>query len=305
MAGGIDWFRWHHGSVTDPKFQLVARKAGVRLPDVLAVWAFLLETASASNERGSFGEVDCEAVDCLFGLEDGRTALILEHMDARGLVDDNRVTSWEKRQPKKEDESAAERKRRQREREHELRLAAELATTVTPTVSQEVTACHAEVTQCHDREEESREEVSKEQGYLYPPMETEGPSPFGAACLAMKAVGLSDTSLGNPKLRALVQAGATVEEFVDAARKALSAKAGFSYALTVVENSRKAAATMASQLHQGTLPAAETAYQRSMRERMAEVAPDFARKAPGQPAENATDFFNAIDVTARTVELLK
>jgi len=147
--------------------------------------------------------------------------------------------------------------------------------------------------------------VTKEQGYLYPPMEAEGPSPFGAACLAMKAVGLSDTSPGNPKLRALVQAGATVEEFVDAARKALSAKAGFSYALTVVENSRKAAATMASQLHQGTLPAAETAYQRSMRERMAEVAPDFARKAPGQPTENATDFFNAIDVTARTVELLK
>ena len=27
MAGGIDWFRWHHGSVTDPKFQLVARKS--------------------------------------------------------------------------------------------------------------------------------------------------------------------------------------------------------------------------------------------------------------------------------------
>ena len=148
--------------------------------------------------------------------------------------------------------------------------------------------------------------ISKEEDYLYPPMdEAEGPSPFGAACLAMKAVGLPDTSPGNPKLRALVQAGATVEEFVDAARKALSAKAGFSYALTVVENSRKAAAAMASQLHNGALPASETAYQRSMRERMAEVAPDFARKAPGQPAQNATEFFNAIDVTARTVELLK
>ena len=114
-----------------------------------------------------------------------------------------------------------------------------------------------------------------------------------------------DTSPGNAKLRALLEAGATTEEFVEAGRKAVAAKAGFSYALAVVENSRKAAATMASQLHQGALPAAETAYQRSMRERMAEVAPDFARKAPGQPTENATDFFNAIDVTARTVELLK
>ncbi len=47
MAGGIDWFRWHHGSVTDPKFQLVAHRAGVRLGDVMVVWAFVLENASA------------------------------------------------------------------------------------------------------------------------------------------------------------------------------------------------------------------------------------------------------------------
>lgn len=46
---------------------------------------------------------------------------------------------------------------------------------------------------------------------------------------------------------------------------------------------------------------AETAYQRSMRERVAEVSPLLARPAPGQPpAVNATDFFQtipAIEVT--------
>ncbi len=36
MAGGIDWFRWHHGSVTDPKFQLIA-KADRSLSDWEAV----------------------------------------------------------------------------------------------------------------------------------------------------------------------------------------------------------------------------------------------------------------------------
>ena len=147
--------------------------------------------------------------------------------------------------------------------------------------------------------------VAEEEDLLYRSMGTFGPSESGAACLAMKAVGVADTSPGNAKLRALLEAGATVEEFVDAGRKAVEANAGFRYALAVVENSRKAAAAMASQLHQGALPASETAYQRSMRERMAEAAPEFARKAPGQPAENATEFFRAIDVTARTVELLK
>ena len=104
MAGGIDWYRWHHGSVTDPKFQLVARRAGASLPDVLAVWAYLLETASSSAERGTFTEIDCEAWDCLFGFPstETRTADILAAMRQRGLIGDGEVVSWDKRQPKRE-----------------------------------------------------------------------------------------------------------------------------------------------------------------------------------------------------------
>jgi len=152
------------------------------------------------------------------------------------------------------------------------------------------------------REEKS---ISEEENCLYPATEIPEPSQAALVCLAMKAVGIADTSPGNPKLRALLDAGATVEEFVDAGRKAVGSQSGFRYALAVVENGRKAAAAMANQIHQGAMPAIETAYQRSMRERMAEAAPEFARKAPGQSAENATEFFNAIDVTARPVELLK
>lgn len=154
MAGGIDWFRWHHGSVTDPKFQLVARKAGASLPEVLAVWAFLLEKASAADFRGCFGEVDAEAVDCLFVLSDGTTDAILAAMVDRKLIADQYVVAWEKRQPKREDETAAERKRRQREREHEIKVAESVT-------GRSVTPCHAEsrsVPAGHDRGEESREE---------------------------------------------------------------------------------------------------------------------------------------------------
>jgi hypothetical protein len=156
MAGGIDWFRWHHGSVTDPKFQLVARKSGASLPDVLAVWAYLLEQASASETRGHFGDVDAEALDCLFGFPstETRTANILAAFQERGLTEDDSVSAWEKRQPKREDDTAAERKRRQREREHELQM----QTNVTCSESRNVTQSHAEVTHGHDRGEERREE---------------------------------------------------------------------------------------------------------------------------------------------------
>lgn len=52
---------------------------------------------------------------------------------------------------------------------------------------------------------------------------------------------------------------------------------------------------------------AETAYQRSMRERMQEAAPSSARRDPAKPthAAHAADFFNAIEVPARTVERLR
>jgi hypothetical protein len=121
MAGGIDWFRWHHGSVTDPKFQLVARKAGASLPDVLAVWAYMLEQASASETRGAFGDIDCEALDCLFAFPDGRTAEVLTAMQARGLVDSGAVVSWDKRQPKREraDDNSTERSRAFREKQRQ------------------------------------------------------------------------------------------------------------------------------------------------------------------------------------------
>ena len=160
MAGGIDWFRWHHGSVTDPKFQLVARRSGASLPDVIAVWAYLLEKASASETRGSFGEIDAEALDCMFGFPatETRTADILKAMQDRKLIDAESVSAWDKRQPKREresDDTAAERKREQRARE-----AAVKASSVTPdaTTVEDVTPCHATSHHFTPRGEERRGE---------------------------------------------------------------------------------------------------------------------------------------------------
>lgn len=151
MAGGIDWFRWHHGSVTDPKFQLVAKKAACRLSDVLAVWAFLLEQASAADKRGAYGDVDVEAVDCLFGFDDGTTSAILTHMNGRGLIAGGEIISWEKRQPKREREgdSSAERTRAYRERQRQQG----------DTTEETVTPCDASDDQETPRGEERREEL--------------------------------------------------------------------------------------------------------------------------------------------------
>lgn len=161
MAGGIDWFRWHHGSVTDPKFQLVARKSNQALASVIAVWAFVLEQASASEDRGAFGIIDCEAIDCLFGLDDGATAAILEAMGERGLVAGGAVSSWEKRQPKREriDSGSTERSRAFRDRQRQVAAEGYEKRQETPETA-DATPCNATQRQETPRGEESREEKS-------------------------------------------------------------------------------------------------------------------------------------------------
>jgi hypothetical protein len=255
MAGGIDWFRWHHGSVTDPKFQLVARRAGASLPDVLAIWAYMLEQASAAETRGNFGEIDCEALDCLFAFPDGRTAEVLAAMQTRGLVDGGAVVSWEKRQPKREDDTAAERKRKQREREHEL--------AVTAAESRNVTQRHAQVTHCHDREEESREEEIKtraETGGVplspapvretLPDLTGHEPTPAGLLCRAIKAAGVQDVNPGHADLLRLMAGGIAAESFTATAAELVGkGKGKFALLLKTVEgrwNDAQAAPALAA-----------------------------------------------------------
>lgn len=164
----MDWFRWHHGSVTDPKFQLVAKKANASVAEVVAVWAYVLETASQNPKRGNVDGLDAEAIDLALGMDDGTTAAILAVLNDRGILSEGRIAAWEKRQPKKEDETATDRQRRKREREHELALAA-ISTSVTDDMSRHVTPCHAAsrpVTLEEKREEEKdqKQEPKKEQG---------------------------------------------------------------------------------------------------------------------------------------------
>jgi len=150
----MDWLRWHHGSVTDPKFQLVARKTGAGLPTVITVWAYLLEAASQSVSRGDFGSVDCEAVDCLLGLDDGVTERVIQALRDRGLVAGTQIASWDKRQSvrEREDTTAAERKRRQRERETNNQV----LTSDEGEMSRHVTPCHTTSHHVTPRGEEIR-----------------------------------------------------------------------------------------------------------------------------------------------------
>ena len=118
----------------------------------------------------------------------------------------------------------------------------------------------------------------------------------GEACMAMKAAGMAGVNPSHPKLTALLEAGITVPELVAAAADAVAKGKPFAYALASAEGRRRDAATAPlPNVVQRDAPV-ETYAQRAARQRMEEVAPMAARKAPGAVFDAAQRFMHGGDV---------
>lgn len=162
----MDWFRWWHGSLTDPKFQWVARKSGQEFSRVIALWVALLEHASTVTQcnadvtRGNLFGFDVTDFDVLFDVDDGTCALIFAAFNEKRLIVDGAIANWEKRQIKRDDDSSKERVAEHRARkkledlEGKLRVIAE----ENALLKKSVTQCNADVTHGNAREEKIREE---------------------------------------------------------------------------------------------------------------------------------------------------
>ena len=105
-----DWVRLWHDMPTDPKWRVVARKSKQPLPCVIAVFTMMLTNASAnSDERGVLLAWDHEDAGAALDMDAEDVAAIYEAMQGK-VLEGNRLTGWERRQPKREDNTAAERK---------------------------------------------------------------------------------------------------------------------------------------------------------------------------------------------------
>lgn len=101
-----DWVRLWHDMPTDPKWRTIARKSGQRVGDVIAVFNFLMVNASGNAvKRGTLSGFDIEDVATALDLSDADVEAIIAAMQGK-VLDGDELTGWERRQPKREDNSA-------------------------------------------------------------------------------------------------------------------------------------------------------------------------------------------------------
>ena len=111
------------------------------------------------------------------------------------------------------------------------------------------------------------------------------PGISGACCNALMSQGITGCNPHHPTLLALLQAGATEEEFVQAARNAAArGKASFPYVVGTVKRQREEAAKLV--LHEGRMPNRQELLEAANHASTAGWVPPELREAePGEPGE--------------------
>lgn len=102
-----NWFKVHHGITSDPKWRAIARKIHIPEGTIVSVWVALLEYGSQQEERGDVQGFSCADYDCCYGYEDGTCQTVYEALVQRGLIVDDFITNWERRQSQPETTSTA------------------------------------------------------------------------------------------------------------------------------------------------------------------------------------------------------
>ena len=100
---------------------------------------------------------------------------------------------------------------------------------------------------------DTRHHINQEQTHIVENNTIVEPTQAASVCMAMKSHGIVDVSPSHQTLLALLESGASQEEFIQAAIASKRNEKGFSYALGIVKRQREEAAKL--KLHQGAMPA--------------------------------------------------
>lgn len=89
----------------DNKWLAIAVRSGVKAGIVSAIAWELMDYASQQKERGSISGFDIEVYSVFSGFSEDEIKAVIKAMEDKGIISDGHLTNWEKRQPKREDNS--------------------------------------------------------------------------------------------------------------------------------------------------------------------------------------------------------
>lgn len=265
------WVRLWAGMTTDPKWQTIARKSGQPRYLVIALYSHLLMIGNESETRGNVSHVSYDDIASALDCGEDQVTAIMEAMEGR-VIENGRLSGWDKRQPAREDsgneqtgaKSSTERVREFRRRQKSEAKEGQNATSGNA-LKRDETQRNAPDTET-DTESESDSD-SENPSTPHTESDPESPpgdagadsvpfhpsSPAGEACKAIRATGVQTTNPSHPTLIALIEAGASADEFGRAAREAVAkGKPDFAYVLGMVRKRREDAAKLV--LHKGRMP---------------------------------------------------
>jgi len=100
-----NWVRLWEDMPNDPKWRVIAKRAKRPIAEVLAVFVHMMTNAGQAANRGALEGWNDEDVGAALDMEPCDVAAIREAMQGKTL-DGDKLSGWEKRQPKREDGGA-------------------------------------------------------------------------------------------------------------------------------------------------------------------------------------------------------
>lgn len=121
------WYRAYEGTVTDAKLGEVALVAGCSRSVAIAAWHCILESAAGANDCGRF-DATPRRVAVILGEPLATIEAVFSEMRELGMIEDDSVTAWKRRQFQSDTSTERSRKHRETKRNGDATLQERCAT---------------------------------------------------------------------------------------------------------------------------------------------------------------------------------
>lgn len=94
----MQWFRSYHNLPTDKHWLAIAKRTGLRVGEVAALYWASLDHASQMEPRGSVHTIDKESLGAFFDIDQASIEDCWDAFCAKGLIEKDRIASWDKKE---------------------------------------------------------------------------------------------------------------------------------------------------------------------------------------------------------------